>query len=152
MSRRMSFGRTLVVVEHAAESLKAAHLPHLAMPHRACNHQLVAQRLVAPLDAPRAGLVWKTPAMPTRNISLTPTLDRAVEKLVQSGRYESASEVVRAGLRALLAMEREQRVKLQHLRKAIAEGDASGFAEDSSLESILQEAGLSKSARRKKSA
>src|SRR5713101_4044314 len=38
-------------------------------------------------------------AMPTRNINLTPGLDRFVATKVKSGRYENASEVVRAGLR-----------------------------------------------------
>ena len=36
--------------------------------------------------------------MPTRNVNLTDELDRFVAK-VESGRYENASEVVRAALR-----------------------------------------------------
>ena len=42
--------------------------------------------------------------MPTRktmNVSLTPELDQYVAKRVASGRYRSASEVVRAALRLL---------------------------------------------------
>ncbi len=42
--------------------------------------------------------------MPTRktlNVSLTPALDRYVAERVASGRYRSASEVVRAALRLL---------------------------------------------------
>ena len=35
------------------------------------------------------------------NVSLTPELERFVEKKVQTGRYQSASEVIRAGLRLL---------------------------------------------------
>jgi antitoxin ParD1/3/4 len=38
---------------------------------------------------------------PTRNISLTPELDAYVAKMVASGHYQTASEVVRAGLRLL---------------------------------------------------
>ena len=44
--------------------------------------------------------------MPTRNVNLTHELDRFVATKVKSGRYENASEVVRAGLRTL---EREER-------------------------------------------
>jgi len=39
--------------------------------------------------------------MPTRNVNLTDELDRFVLKKVRSGRYENASEVVRAALRTL---------------------------------------------------
>jgi antitoxin ParD1/3/4 len=40
------------------------------------------------------------------NVSLTPTLQNYVRAKVRSGRYESASEVVRESLRALQARER----------------------------------------------
>ena len=43
--------------------------------------------------------------MPTRNVNLTDELDRFVLKKVKTGRYENASEVVRAALRTL---EREE--------------------------------------------
>ncbi len=35
------------------------------------------------------------------NVSLTPELERFVEKTVETGRYNSASEMVRAGLRRI---------------------------------------------------
>lgn len=66
--------------------------------------------------------------MPTRNVNLTTELDRFVTAKVKSGSYENASEVVRAGLRALERDEREYAAKLAGLRKAIDEGDASGVA------------------------
>ena len=43
----------------------------------------------------------------TLNVSLTPTLERYVRAKVKSGRYESASEVIRDSLRAL--QDRDQR-------------------------------------------
>jgi antitoxin ParD1/3/4 len=52
--------------------------------------------------------------MPTRktmNVSLTPELDRFVAGRAASGRFRSASEVVRAALRCL---EKEERVALPH--------------------------------------
>jgi len=67
--------------------------------------------------------------MPTRNVNLTDELDRFVAKKVKTGRYENASEVVRAGLRKLEREEQEHEAKLAALRAAIDEGDASGIAE-----------------------
>ncbi len=40
-------------------------------------------------------------AAKTRNISLPPELDRFIEQRVRSGLYGNASDVIRAGLRAL---------------------------------------------------
>jgi antitoxin ParD1/3/4 len=67
--------------------------------------------------------------MPTRNVNLTDELDRFVLAKVKSGRYENASEVVRAALRKLEREEQEHEAKLAALRMAIDEGDASGVAE-----------------------
>jgi antitoxin ParD1/3/4 len=66
--------------------------------------------------------------MPTRNVNLTPELDRFVITKVKSGRYENASEVVRAALRSLDREEQQYEAKLAALRAAIDEGDASGIA------------------------
>jgi len=75
--------------------------------------------------------------MPTRSVHLTPELDRFVATKIKSGRYENASEVVRAGLRTLKREERKRQekdreqvhaAKLAALRQAIDEGDASGLA------------------------
>jgi antitoxin ParD1/3/4 len=72
---------------------------------------------------------WKRrPAMPTRNVNLTNELDRFVLTKVESGRYENASEVVRAALRTLEREEQQYEAKLAGLRAAIDEGDASGIA------------------------
>lgn len=67
--------------------------------------------------------------MPTRNVNLTNELDRFVAKKVKTGRYENASEVVRAGLRTLEREEQRYEAKLAALRSAIDEGDKSGIAE-----------------------
>ncbi len=66
--------------------------------------------------------------MPTRNVNLTKELDRFVLTKVESGRYENASEVVRAALRILERDEEQYEAKLAALRTAIDEGDASGPA------------------------
>ena len=57
--------------------------------------------------------------MPTRNVNLTRELDRFVLQKVKSGRYENASEVVRAALRTLEREEQQYQVKLSALRAAI---------------------------------
>jgi antitoxin ParD1/3/4 len=67
--------------------------------------------------------------MPTRNVNLTEELDRFVLAKVKSGRFESASEVIRAALHTLEREEREYEAKLERLRAAIDEGDASGIAD-----------------------
>lgn len=66
--------------------------------------------------------------MPTRNVNLTDELDRFVLAKVESGRYENASEVVRAALRTLEREDQEYEAKMTALRAAIDEGDASGAA------------------------
>jgi antitoxin ParD1/3/4 len=67
--------------------------------------------------------------MPTRNVNLTKELDSFVLARVESGRFENASEVVRAALRTLEREERLYEAKLSALGAAIDEGDASGVAE-----------------------
>lgn len=80
--------------------------------------------------------------MPTRNVNLTVELDRFVRRRVKAGRFENASEVVRAGLRTLEREEREFEAKLAALRKAIDEGDASGIADENVFGRVRQAAKL----------
>lgn len=80
--------------------------------------------------------------MPTRNVNLTQELDHFVLAKVKSGRYENASEVVRAALRSLEREEREDRAKLAALRAAIKEGEASGIAEPGSFDRVRAKFGL----------
>jgi antitoxin ParD1/3/4 len=58
----------------------------------------------------------------TMNISLTPELEEFVSTHVQSGRYQSASEVVRQGLRLLQEQETAQEARLEGLRNQIRIG------------------------------
>jgi antitoxin ParD1/3/4 len=66
--------------------------------------------------------------MPTRNVNLTDELERFVATRIETGRYDNASEVVRAALRTLEREEQEYEAKIALLRAAIDEGDASGIA------------------------
>jgi len=56
------------------------------------------------------------------NVSLTPELERWVSARVEGGRYKSASEVVREGLRLLQQREEEHEARLQALRRDIQIG------------------------------
>jgi antitoxin ParD1/3/4 len=60
--------------------------------------------------------------MPTRNISLTPEQDAFVEKVVEAGDYQNASEAIRDALRALQQRRREDALKLKALRMRIKAG------------------------------
>ncbi len=68
--------------------------------------------------------------MPTRNVVLTDQQAELVEKLVESGRYQNASEVLRDGLRLLQRRESEEAAKLEALRGALDEAEAAVSAGD----------------------
>lgn len=61
--------------------------------------------------------------MATRNIVLTDHQSQVVDRLVASGRYQNASEVLRTGLRMVEEAESAYTTKMNELRAAIAEGE-----------------------------
>ena len=67
------------------------------------------------------------------SISLGRHFDTFIHRQVAKGRYGTASEVVRAGLRIL----EEEEAKMAALRSAIDQGDHSGFAEDYDLDRVI---------------
>ena len=60
--------------------------------------------------------------MPTRNVVLSEHQQDLVEALVESGRYQNASEVLREGLRLVEQREAEDANKLKALRSAARVG------------------------------
>jgi antitoxin ParD1/3/4 len=60
--------------------------------------------------------------MPTRNVVLTDHHQDMIERLVKSGRYQNASEVLREGLRLVEQREELEAAKLQALRDAASIG------------------------------
>jgi len=86
--------------------------------------------------------------MPTRNVVLTERQETLIEALVQSGRYQNASEVMREGLRLVEDREVEEAAKLDALRAAvdigiaaIDRGDAREFPSASALVDYLKTVG-----------
>ena len=63
-----------------------------------------------------------------------------VRQLVENGRFVSASEVLREGLRLVEEREQTRKAKLQALRTAIQEGIDSGPAEPLDMNAIKAEA------------
>lgn len=62
-----------------------------------------------------------------------------VREQVASGRYNNASEVIRAGLRLLEDQEKLRELKLEELRRAIQEGVASGRAGELDFNALRRE-------------
>ena len=74
--------------------------------------------------------------MVTRNVVLTDTQDRLVQTLVATGRYQNASEALRAGLR-LLEREEAQRMELRAaLEEGLLQAGRGDLAEGSGAEAI----------------
>lgn len=62
------------------------------------------------------------------NVNLTPQLEKLVNDKVQSGRYNSASEVVREALRLMEQKDEVRAIELQALRGRIDKGLAEAGA------------------------
>jgi antitoxin ParD1/3/4 len=67
------------------------------------------------------------------SISLGAHDKQSIRGQLASGRFGSASEVIRAALRLL----EEQETKLEALRSALEEGEQSGFSERYMLDGVL---------------
>jgi antitoxin ParD1/3/4 len=63
-----------------------------------------------------------------------------IKSLVESGRYATASEVMREGLRLIEEREERRQAKLDALRSAIKDGLGSGPAEPWEVEAMTTEA------------
>jgi antitoxin ParD1/3/4 len=68
------------------------------------------------------------------SVSLGDHFAEFIERQVAQGRYNSASDVVRAGLRLL----EEQEAKLAALRAALVEGEQSGLSTPFDFESFIR--------------
>ena len=73
------------------------------------------------------------------NVNLTPELEGLIRQKVSSGRYNSASEVVREALRLMEAEDQLRAAKLEQLRHDIQEGMHSGAARRWSVSEMKRE-------------
>lgn len=56
------------------------------------------------------------------NVSLSPELERLIEEKVKSGMYNSASEVIRAGLRLMQEQDELRQMRLRELQRDVKKG------------------------------
>lgn len=77
--------------------------------------------------------------------------EKFVRDLVESGRYASASEVLRDGLRLMEEREWVREIKLKELRAEIQKGLDSGDVGPLDMEEIIAEAKREKAKRNKQS-
>lgn len=74
------------------------------------------------------------PVQKNTSVTLGEHFEKFLAHQIETGRYGSASEAIRAGLRLL----EEREAKLEALRRALIEGEQSGTA-DYSLQNVLDE-------------
>ena len=74
------------------------------------------------------------PVQKNTSVTLGEHFEKFLAHQIETGRYGSASEAIRAGLRLL----EEREAKLEALRRALIEGEQSGIA-DYSLQNVLDE-------------
>ncbi len=74
------------------------------------------------------------PIQKNTSVTLGEHFEKFLAQQIETGRYGSASEAIRAGLRLL----EERETRLEALRHALIEGEQSGTS-DYSLQSILDE-------------
>lgn len=86
--------------------------------------------------------------MPTRNINLTEHYDQFIEEQVEAGKYQNASEVLRAGLRLLEQQAQTEEQQLSLLKKLAKEGFDSldqgkglAFSNESTLRNAIAKIG-----------
>ncbi len=76
----------------------------------------------------------KLEEMKTTSVALGPYFDNFIRASIAQGRFNNASEVIRAGLRLL----EENENKLLELKNAIAEGENSGLVADFNPDEYLK--------------
>ena len=74
--------------------------------------------------------------MPTRNVVLTDSQTHLIDRLIADGRYQNASEALRAGLRLLEREEAEMGALRTRLSEGLAEARAGVLADGTGEDAI----------------
>ena len=85
--------------------------------------------------------------MATRNVVLTETQSDLVDRLVASGRYQNASEALRAGLRLLEREEAELGALRERLTTGLEQARVGQFADGTGEEAMRRAFAAARSAR-----
>lgn len=87
--------------------------------------------------------------MATRNVVLTEQMEKLVDRLVTSGRFQNASEALRAGLRLLEKEEAEVAELRSRIGRSLAEARTGKIAEGSGADAIRRAFKTARSRRKK---
>ena len=74
------------------------------------------------------------------NVSLSPTFEAYIQKQLDEGIYNNASEIIREALRLKMQQDEIYQTQLESLRAAIIQGEKSGEATPFDMPDIIQEA------------
>ena len=74
------------------------------------------------------------------NVSLSSTFEAYIQKQLDEGRYNNASEIIREALRLKMQQDEIYNTRLDALRTAIIQGEESGDAVPFNMQDIIQEA------------
>ena len=85
--------------------------------------------------------------MATRNVVLTDTQSDLVDRLIASGRYQNASEALRAGLRLLEREESELGALRDRLFAGVEQARAGQFAEGNGEDAVRRAFAAARTAR-----
>ncbi len=74
------------------------------------------------------------------NVNLSPTFENYIQKQLDEGTYNNASEVIRDALRLKIQQDEIYQAKLEALRAAIIAGENSGEPTPFDIHEIIQDA------------
>jgi len=78
--------------------------------------------------------------VPIMNVSLSTTFEAYIQKQLDEGTYNNASEIIREALRLKMQQDEIYQTRLESLRAAIIQGEESGEATPFDMKDIIQDA------------